>query len=271
MSYSANPDSYSASNAASIDQSLTVISHESGPAPPAELQMRRLEDLRQRVRNIGHDDVPYLFLVGLPPKDGSLSTPTPFEAAEQQPSQLKREIAASPDPAAHAARNQALIDSCLAVIQNSPALTPPEGDEVIEEYDERTLTGAYSGAKTKLRHLRRRVKEMTFMDGMMLTAQAIPPLKPRWRPAPTPPPTRRSIKRTSTPVYYGDDVTIITDEEGAEWEEEEYIRRTPREWMCEQYKKRVASIKRKIERGKKMDGRWLVISFIPRPGYKWGP
>ncbi|KAH8154587.1 uncharacterized protein LAJ45_01115 [Morchella importuna] len=82
---------------------------------------------------------------------------------------------------------------------------------------------------------------------------------------------KRSIKRTSTPVYYGDDVIIITDEEGVEWEEEEYIRRTPREWMCEQYKKRVASIKRKIENGKKMDGQWLVISFIPRPGYKWGP
>ncbi|KAH8154588.1 uncharacterized protein LAJ45_01116 [Morchella importuna] len=184
MSYCANPDSYSASNAASIDQSLTVISHESGPAPPAELQMRRLEDLRQRVRNIGHDDVPYLFLVGLPPKDGSCRgllrvnpAPTPFEAAEQQLSQLKREIAAGPDPAAHAARNQALIDSCPAVIQNSPTLTPTEDDEVIEEYNERTLPGAYSGAKTKSRHLRRRVKEMMFMDGMMLTAQAIPPLK----------------------------------------------------------------------------------------------
>lgn len=72
--------------------------------------------------------------------------------------------------------------------------------------------------------------------------------------------------------YIGDDVIIIDDDdEDMEWAEEEYVRRAPRGWWCEQYEKRVASLKRKVERGKKMDMLDLVMSFVPFPDHKWGP
>jgi hypothetical protein len=56
------------------------------------------------------------------------------------------------------------------------------------------------------------------------------------------------IDRYLTAVFKGDPINIIEDDEEDEWVEYEEVRQRPRKWMCKQFEKRVASVKRGIAR-----------------------